>query len=113
MAAGVASAAEPDSLLEPDVAAEAAGETAHASTEPAPAAADAGPETPPAFEPPVAEPAVGWVSQSNQASEPSFPPVEDLEPSAFRGSFDETHDLRLEEPTRYEDWEIKGIACDF
>jgi hypothetical protein len=93
--AGVASSAEPDSL--PASAAE--GMTA-AAPEPAGEAASE-PATP--FEPPVAEPAVGWVSQSSEISEHSSPPVEDLEPSALAGLFEEPAGMQFQEPEPYDD----------
>ncbi len=58
---------------------------------------------PPAFEPPVAEPALGWVSQSSQAE--TAPPMrmEDLEPSTLREEFEEPAGIQLEEPARLEE----------
>jgi tetratricopeptide (TPR) repeat protein len=60
--AEVASSAEPSSVVE-----------AQAETAP-----------PPQFEPPVAEPSLGWVSQSSQAEKSSPLPMMDLEPEATR-----------------------------
>jgi hypothetical protein len=62
------------------------------------AAAVAEPAPPAPFEPPVAEPAVGWVSQSGQSQ--AAPPMgmEDLEPSALGALADEPGGLRSEEP---------------
>jgi hypothetical protein len=67
------------------------------------AAAVAEPAPPPLFEPPVAEPAVGWVSQSGQGQ--AAPPMgmEDLEPSAPGALADEPGGLRSEEPVRPEE----------
>ncbi|HEY7505884.1 MAG TPA: hypothetical protein VH700_17420 [Gemmatimonadales bacterium] len=98
--AGVASSAEPDSLeasAPPDegliaAAPEHADATGEAAAEPA---------TP--FEPPVAEPAVGWVSQSSEFSELSSPPLEDMEPSALAGLYEEPAGIEFQEPERFED----------
>jgi hypothetical protein len=70
--AEVASSAEPSSTVEPPG-------TAKPSTMAAPLA-DIAPATPP-FEPPVAEPALGWVSQSSQAGTAPPIPMEELEPT--------------------------------
>jgi tetratricopeptide (TPR) repeat protein len=54
--------------------------------------------SPPPFEPPVAEPAVGWVSQSGQGQ--PAPPIamDDVEPSAVESLNDGPATSRLEEP---------------
>jgi hypothetical protein len=96
--AEVASSAEPTSVLEAELS--AAG-NAPAQAESAGAVTDAAPVL--AFEPPVAEPAMGWVSHSSRASEPPSPPVEDLEPSTLREPFDEPAGLELDEPVPYEE----------
>ena len=98
--AGAASSAEPDSLQESAAPAEA---RTDAATEPAGATGEAAPEPAPSFEPPVAEPAVGWVSQSSNISELSSPPVEDLEPSSLAGLYEEPAGIELQEPERYDD----------
>jgi hypothetical protein len=98
--AEVASSAEPDSQQEiaasaEDVAAaapESAGEAAGAESQPL---LD--------FEPPVAEPAVGWVSQSSEISGRSSPPLEDLEPSAPADGFEEPSGIQFHEPPSYDD----------
>jgi hypothetical protein len=58
---------------------------------------------PPAFEPPVAEPAVGWVSQSGQGQPPPPMEMEHLEPSALEGLDDEPVGLRPEAPILMDD----------
>jgi hypothetical protein len=94
--AEVASSAEPASVLEPE-----AGETA-AEAEASASAADAGPAP---FESPVAEPAMGWVSQSSQAAVTASADFGDLEPSALREPL-------LEEPAGLEVEEPAGIQLD-
>jgi hypothetical protein len=93
--AGVASSAEPDSLPTPAVEGMTDG-----GPEPAGEAA-LEPAIP--FEPPVAEPAVGWVSQSSEISEHSSPPVEDLEPSALADLYGEPTGIQFQEPEPYDD----------
>ena len=95
--AGVASSAEPDSQ---------AVVRRRGRRPPAPEPAGEAPARagPPRFEPPVAEPAVGWVSQSSEISEHSSPPpVEDLEPSALPGLFEEPAGIQFQEPEPYDD----------
>ena len=70
--AEVASSAEPSSTVEPPGAAELP-----TMAEPL---TDIAPATPP-FEPPVAEPALGWVSQSSQAGTTPPIPMDELEPA--------------------------------
>jgi len=94
--AGVASSAEPDSMP-----ASAAEGMAAAAPEPAGEAALEPATTP--YEPPVAEPAVGWVSQSSEISEHSSPSVEDLEPSALAGLYGEPTGIQSQEPEPYDD----------
>jgi hypothetical protein len=95
----VASSAEPASQQESAVAAEDV-------TAPAPESASATPEATtepvPEFEPPLAEPAVGWVSQSSQVIDLPLPPVEELEPPALAGG------LRFQE-TEESDEEIQPL----
>ncbi len=55
------------------------------------------------FEPPVAEPAVGWVSQSGQVPNASLVQMEDLEPSALREPFEEPAASRFLESTAVEE----------
>jgi hypothetical protein len=98
--AGVASSAEPDSLQESAAPAEA---RTDAATEPAGATGEAAPEPVPSFEPPVAEPAVGWVSQSSNINELSSPPVEDLEPSSLAGLYEEPAGIEFQEPEHFDD----------
>jgi tetratricopeptide (TPR) repeat protein len=95
--AEVASSAEPDSGPEP------AAESAAAAAESAGATTDTAPQPGRAFEPPVAEPAVGWVSQSSEVSDLPSPAIEELEPAALRESFEEAAGLELQEPARYDD----------
>jgi hypothetical protein len=97
--AGVASSAEPDSKVEPWAPVEDAAASATAA---ASSAGGAVPEPPPAFEPPLAEPAVGWVSQSSEISELPSPAVEELEPSTTRGLFEEPSGIQFQEPTSYD-----------
>ena len=94
--AGVASAAEPDSVLEPDSLPEP-----ESGPEPEPAAEVA--REAPAFEAPVAEPAVGWVSQSSEQAEAPSPALDELEPSGLRDSFDDPGVIPLEEPGGFGD----------
>ena len=93
--AEVASSAEPDVVLEPQPGTEPVAEPA---SDEAAVAAPA-----PAFEPPVAEPAMGWVSQSSEAGDIPPQPIEDLEPSALREPFEGPAGIQLEEPARYEE----------
>jgi hypothetical protein len=58
---------------------------------------------PPRFEPPIAEPSLGWVSQSSQAETASPMQVEDLEPLATREQFEQPAGIQLEEPARLEE----------
>jgi hypothetical protein len=98
--AEVASSAKPDSRE-----ASALGEeiTALAAQESDSGAGEFAAEPGPAFEPPVAEPAVGWVSQSSEISD--LPPsrVDDLEPSALMGSFEEPPGIQFQQPAHYDD----------
>lgn len=99
--AEVASSAKPDSREESVLAEEV---TALAAEDSDRGAAESAAEPGPAFEPPVAEPAVGWVSQSSEISD--LPPsrVDDLEPSALMGPFEDPAGIQFqEEPARYED----------
>ena len=91
--AEVATSTEPSAVLDAPV--DVPGESG--------AAAVAEPAPPAPFEPPVAEPAVGWVSQSGQGQ--AAPPMgmEDLEPSALGALADEPGGLRPEEPVRPEE----------
>jgi len=91
--AEVASSAEPASVLEAPAVSEAAS---------IPVIPDISPPTP-RFEPPLAEPAVGWVSQSGQAG--AAPPLgmEDLEPSALRDQIEQPAGFQLDEPAHHED----------
>jgi hypothetical protein len=89
--AEVASSAKPDSKQEIVVPAED-GATTEARSEPA---LD--------FEPPVAEPAVGWVSQSSEISELSSPQVEDQQPSALPDRFEEPSGIQFHEPPSYDE----------
>ena len=84
--AEVASSAKPDSREESVLGEEI---TAPAGQESDSGAGELAAEPGPVFEPPVAEPAVGWVSQSSEISD--LPPsrVDDLEPSAMLDSFEE------------------------
>lgn len=102
--AEVASSAEPDSRQKMAVSAEegtaTASESAGATAE---GGSEAGSEPPLDFEPPVAEPAVGWVSQSSEISELSSSPVEDLEPSVLPDRFEEPSGIQFHEPTSYDE----------
>ena len=99
--AGVASSAQPDSEAEPSTPDEDA--AAAATT-----AGDAVPELARTFEPPRAEPAVGWVSQSSEISDLRSPAVEELESSTMRGRFEEPSGIQFQEPTSY-DQEVQPI----
>ena len=56
---------------------------------------------PPRFEPPIAEPSLGWVSQSSQAENASSMRLEDLELPAPREQLvEEPAGMQLEEPVR-------------
>jgi hypothetical protein len=83
--AGVASSAEPASVL--DAPADAG------PTPEAPVVFEAAP--PPPFAPPVAEPAVGWVSQSQDQAAPPIA-MDDLEPSALKDFPEEPAGIELE-----------------
>ena len=98
--AEVASSAEPDSKQEVVVPAE---DVTAAEPESAGATAEAGSEPALDFEPPVAEPAVGWVSQSSEISELSSPQAEDLEPSALPDGFEEPSGIQFHEPPSYDE----------
>ena len=83
--AEVASSAEPSSVLDEP-----------ADTGPAPEAPVVAESAPPLpFEPPVAEPAVGWVSQSQGQAVPPMA-IEELEPSALRDFAEEPAGVELE-----------------
>jgi tetratricopeptide (TPR) repeat protein len=100
--AEVGSSAEPDSRQESAVGAERAAP----DSEPSSATAEAAPEPAPAFHPPVAEPTVGWVSQSSEISE--LPTVEDLEPSEPVDSYEEPAGIQFHEPERF-DQEVQPL----
>jgi hypothetical protein len=93
--AGVASSAEPESV---EASAATAEDVSAAASEPAAP-----------FEPPVAEPAVGWVSQSSEISGLSSPPVEDLEPSVVSGLYEEPAGIQFQELEQYDD-EVEPLA---
>jgi hypothetical protein len=106
--AEVASSAEPDSMVEPATASEGTTATARESVE---AAVETAPEPAPRFEPPVAEPAMGWVSQSSQVSDIAPPPVEELEPSVLREPLEAPAGMQSEEPARYDEVEpLDGLV---
>ena len=98
--AEVASSAKPDSREESVLGEEI---TTPAGQESDGGAGDLAAEPSPGFEPPVAEPAVGWVSQSSEIS--NLPPsrVDDLEPSALLDSFEEPPGIQFQPPARYDD----------
>ncbi len=98
--AEVASSAKPDSREESVLGEEI---TTPAGQESDGGAGELAAEPGPAFEPPVAEPAVGWVSQSSEIS--NLPPsrVDDLEPSALLGSFEEPAGIQFQPPAHYDD----------
>jgi len=98
--ADVASSAKPDSREESVLGEEI---TTPAGQESDSGAGELAAEPSPGFEPPVAEPAVGWVSQSSEIS--NLPPsrVDDLEPSALMGSFEEPAGIQFEPPAHYDD----------
>jgi len=98
--ADVASSAKPDSREESVLGEEI---TTPAGQESDGGAGDLAAEPSPGFEPPVAEPAVGWVSQSSEIS--NLPPsrVDDLEPSALLDSFEEPPGIQFQPPARYDD----------
>ena len=98
--AEVASSAKPDSREESVLGEEI---TTPAAQESDSGAGELAAEPGPAFEPPVAEPAVGWVSQSSEISD--LPPsrVDDLEPSALMGSFEEPAGIQFQPPAHYDD----------
>jgi hypothetical protein len=98
--AGVASSVEPDSKVEPLAPIEDSAGSAPAT---ASSVSEAAPEPSSAFEPPVAEPAVGWVSQSSEISELPSPTVEELEPSTMPELFEEPAGIEFQEPTRYDE----------
>jgi hypothetical protein len=98
--AEVASSAKPDSreeaVLGEEFTAPAAQESDSGVGELA-----AGPR--PAFAPPVAEPAVGWVSQSSEISDLPSSRDDHLEPSALIDSFEEAPGIQFEQPAHYDD----------
>ena len=94
---------EAASPAEPDTQASAEGGRPVAADAEVSAPAAPAPEPAPSFEPPVAEPAMGWVSQSSQASGIPSPPMEELEPSALREPLDDPAGIQLEEPALYEE----------
>ena len=98
--AEVASSAKPDSREESVLGEEI---TTPAAQESDRGAGELAAEPGPAFEPPVAEPAVGWVSQSSEISD--LPPsrVDDLEPSTLMGSFEEPAGIQFQQPAHYDD----------
>ncbi|MEZ0332967.1 MAG: hypothetical protein ACAI18_03085, partial [Gemmatimonadales bacterium] len=98
--ADVASSAKPDSREESVLGEEI---TTPAGQESDSGAGELAAEPSPGFEPPVAEPAVGWVSQSSEIS--NLPPsrVDDLEPSTLMGSFEEPAGIQFEPPAHYDD----------
>ena len=98
--AEVASSAKPDSREESVLGEEI---TTPAAQESDRGAGELAAEPGPAFEPPVAEPAVGWVSQSSEIS--NLPPsrVDDLEPSTLMGSFEEPAGIQFQPPAHYDD----------
>jgi hypothetical protein len=98
--ADVASSAKPDSREESVLGEEI---TTPAGQESDGGAGELAAEPSPGFEPPVAEPAVGWVSQSSEIS--NLPPfrVDDLEPSALLGSFEEPSGIQFQPPAHYDD----------
>ena len=98
--AEVASSAKPDSREESVLGEEI---TTPAGQESDSGAGELAAEPGPVFEPPVAEPAVGWVSQSSEISD--LPPsrVDDLEPSALLDSFEEPAGIQFQPPAHYDD----------
>jgi hypothetical protein len=98
--AEVASSAEPDSEQEPGAPVE--GVTA-AEPQSVDAIAEATLEPAPAFEAPVAEPAVGWVSQSTEISDLRSPPAAGPEPSAAAESYEEPAGIQFQEPASYDE----------
>jgi hypothetical protein len=98
--AEVASSAKPDSREESVLGEEI---TTPGGQESDGGAGELAAEPSPGFEPPVAEPAVGWVSQSSEIS--NLPPsrVDDLEPSALLGSFEEPSGIQFQPPAHYDD----------
>ena len=98
--ADVASSAKPDSREESVLGEEI---TTPAGQESDGGAGELAAEPSPGFEPPVAEPAVGWVSQSSEIS--NLPPsrVDDLEPSALLDSFEEPPGIQFQPPAHYDD----------
>ena len=103
--AKVASSAEPDSKAEPLVPLEDDAVSAPAA---ASSLTEAVAEPSPAFQPPVAEPAVGWVSQSSEISDLQSPAVEEPEPSAMRELFEEPAGIEFQEHTGYDE-EVEPI----
>jgi hypothetical protein len=96
--AGVASSAEPDSGLE-----SAPAEDAVPAPEAEAPVVEATPEPVPLFDPPVAEPAVGWVSQSSEIGDLESPLVEELEPSAMGDLDEEPAGIQFQEPSSFDD----------
>jgi hypothetical protein len=98
--AGVASSAEPDSTLEPAGLVEDTG---------APASEAAAPEGESAaeparlFDPPVAEPAVGWVSQSSEIRDLESPLIDEVEPSVLGDSYGEPGGMPFQEPAGFDE----------
>ena len=98
--AEVASSAKPESQQEivvsaedvPAVVSESSGATEAAGSEPV---LD--------FEPPVAEPAVGWVSQSSEISEVASPRIEELEPSALPDRLEQPSGIEFQEHSSYDE----------
>jgi tetratricopeptide (TPR) repeat protein len=109
--AEVASSAEPSSVAESPSGIESPSGVEQSSV--AQSSSDAEPSSgveaqpdislPPRFEPPIAEPALGWVSQSSQAETASPMRIEDLEPLATRERFEESAGIQLEESARLEE----------
>jgi hypothetical protein len=109
--AEVASSAEPSSVAESPSGIESPSGVEQSSV--AQSSSDAEPSSgveaqpdislPPRFEPPIAEPALGWVSQSSQAETASPMRIEDLEPLATREQFEESAGIQLEESARLEE----------
>ena len=119
--------AEVASSVEPSTVADAvppSGESA-AAVEPAVPAVAAEPTTsvaeiipprspfgPPAFEPPVAEPAVGWVSHAGPVDEPNSMSLDELEPSQLRELPLEPVELGFDRPAGYEEPELYDAAIE-
>jgi hypothetical protein len=97
--AEVASSAKPDSEQESGVPVEG---VTGAEPQSVDAIAEATLEPAPAFEAPVAEPAVGWVSQSTEISDLRSPPTEGPEPSAATELYEEPDGIQFQEPAPYD-----------